>query len=120
MVQTVSRQSRPLARITLCALLIALGSQATLSVKTASAAGSGSEAIQGLGSYFLTLPYGGIKMAVAVLGAVAGGMGFIFTGGDKATADKIWAPAMGGEYVITPQHIRGEKDLHFFGTAQPK
>ncbi len=120
MIQTVSRQPRALARITLCAVLIALGSQATLSVKAASAADSGSEAIQGLGSYFLTLPYGGIKMAVAVLGAVAGGMGFIFTGGDKATADKIWGPAMGGEYVITPQHIRGEKDLHFFGTAQAK
>ena len=42
-------------------------------------------------------------MAVAMLGAVAGAMGFIFTGGDKATADKIWAPAMGGEYVITPR-----------------
>jgi hypothetical protein len=28
-------------------------------------------------------------MIVAVLGAVAGGMGFIFTGGDKVTADKI-------------------------------
>ena len=52
-------------------------------------AGSGSEAIQGLGSYFLTLPYGGIKMAVAMLGAIAGGMGFIFTGGYNATADKI-------------------------------
>lgn len=120
MIQTVSRQPRSLARITLCALLLALGSQATLSVKTASAAGSGSEAIQGLGSYFLTLPYGGIKMAVAVLGAVAGGMGFIFTGGDKVTAEKIWSPALGGEYVVTPAHLRGEKDLHFLGTAQPK
>ena len=32
---------------------------------------------------FLTLPYGGIKMAVAMLGAVAGAMGFIFTGGQS-------------------------------------
>lgn len=47
-------------------------------------------------------------------------MGFIFTGGDKVTADKIWGPAMGGEYVITPEHIRGEKDLHFFGQAPSK
>ncbi|ODT44939.1 MAG: hypothetical protein ABS70_04365 [Nitrospira sp. SCN 59-13] len=89
MSQTMSRQPRPLVRTTMFVLLLVLGGETTLSVRTASAAGSGSEAIQGLGSYFLTLPYGGIKMAVAVLGAVAGGMGFIFTGGDKATADKI-------------------------------
>ena len=120
MPQTMSRQPRPLARMTVFVLLFVLGCQATLSVRTASAAGSGSEAIQGLGSYFLTLPYGGIKMAVAVLGAVAGGMGFVFTGGDKATADKIWGPAIGGEYVVTPQHLRGEKDLHFFGNPPAK
>lgn len=118
MPQTMSHPSRPLVRTTLCILVLVFGCQATLSVRTASAAGSGSEAIQGLGSYFLTLPYSGIEMAVAELGAVAGGIGFIFTGGDKATADKIWGRAIGGEYVVTPQHLRGEKDLHFFGTSR--
>lgn len=34
-------------------------------------------------------------------------MGFIVIVGDKATAEKIWGPAMGGEYVVTPQHLRG-------------
>jgi len=120
MIQMVSQRPRPLVRLILRALLVTFVCQATVSVRSVSAAGSGSQAIQGLGSYFLTLPYGGIKMAVAVLGAVAGGMGFIFTGGDKVTADKIWGPAMGGEYVITPEHIRGEKDLHFFGQAPSK
>ncbi len=114
---TVSRQPRPLTRITLCALLFALGSQASLSVKTASAAGSGSEAIQGLGSYFLTLPYGGIKMAVAALRAVAVGMGFIVTGGDNATADKIWGPAMGGRYVITPAAYPRREGFAFLGNC---
>ena len=120
MLQRMSRPPHSLVGTTLCVLVLVFGCQTTLSVTTASAAGSGSEAIQGLGSYFLTLPYGGIKMAVAVLGAVAGGMGFIFTGGDKVTADKIWGPAIGGEYVVTPQHLRGEKDLHFFGTPPAK
>ena len=118
MPQTMSRQPRAFVRTTVLVLLLVLGSQATLSVRTASAAGS--EAIQGLGSYFLTLPYGGMKMAVAVLGAVAGGMGFLFTGGDKVTAEKIWGPAIGGDYVVTPQHLRGEKDLHFFGNPTAK
>lgn len=111
---------RALTRNTLFALVLVLGCQTTLTVPTASAAGPGTEAIQGLGSYLLTLPYGGIKMAVAVLGAVVGGLGFVFTGGDKATADKIWAPSLGGEYVITPDHLRGEKDLHFFGKSPAK
>lgn len=105
------------ARTTIVALAFVLGVECAVSVHPASAAGPGTEAVQGLASYFLTMPYGGIKMAVAVMGALAGGMGFIFTGGDKVTAGKIWGPTLGGEYVITPEHIRGDKDLHFFGNA---
>ena len=89
-------------------------------MRPTAAAGFGSEAIQGLGSYFLTLPYGGIKMAVAVLGTVAGGMGITFTGGEKVTSEKIWSQALGGEYVVIPAHRRGEKDLHFFGSTPTK
>lgn len=120
MIQMVSQRPRSLVRTILCALLIAFVCQATVSVCSASAAGSGLPAIQGFGSYFLTLPYGGIKMTAAVLGTVAGGMGRLFIRGDKLMADKIWGPVMGGEYVTTPEHIRGEKDLHFFGQAQGK
>ena len=61
MVQPNSRRPRRLSRITLCVVLIVLGCQSPLSVRTAAAAGSGPEVIQGLGNYFLTLPYGGIK-----------------------------------------------------------
>ena len=117
MAQPNSRRPRLLSRITLCVVLIVLGCQSTLSVRTAAASGAGSEAIQGLGSYFLTPPYGSIKMAVAVLGAVSGGMGFIFAGGDKVTVEKIWSPALGGEYVVPPAPVRGERDLHFFSNT---
>lgn len=68
MIQMVSQRPRPLVRTILCALLIAFACQTTVSVWSASAAGSGSQAIQGLGRYFLPLPYGGNKMAVAVWG----------------------------------------------------
>ena len=98
-------------------VLVAFTCQIVALAPSASAAGFGTEAVQGLGSYFLTMPYGGIKLAVAVLGGLAGGMGFLFTGGDRLTADKIWGPSLGGEYVITPEHLRGQKDLHFFGKA---
>ena len=58
-------------------------------------------------------------MAVALMGGLAGGMGFIFTGGDKATANKIWGPTLGGEYVITPGGVfRGDRELNFFGKAR--
>ncbi|GMV48626.1 hypothetical protein FBQ96_08270 [Nitrospirales bacterium NOB] len=106
-------------RTTVIVLALLLGSHTTLSVRPA-AAGAGTEALQGLGSYFLTLPYGGLKLAAAVLGTVAGGLGFVFTGGDKAIAGKILGPSLGGDYVITPAHIRGEKDLHFFGSKPAK
>lgn len=70
-------------------------------------AGSGPEVIQGLGNYFLTLPYGGIKMAGTVPGAIVPGMEFIFTGGDKVTAEQIWIPALGDKYVMTPPGREG-------------
>ncbi len=120
MAQPHSRRPRRLTRITLCAVLLVLGCQSTLSVRTAAAAGSGPEVIQGLGNYFLTLPYGRIKMAGTLLGAIVTGMGFIFTGGDKVTAEKIWIRALGDKYVMTPAHSRDEKDLHFFGNTQAK
>ena len=59
-------------------------------------------------------------MAVAVLGTVAGGMRITFTGGEKVTSEKIWSQALGCEYVVTPAHRRGEKDLHFFGSTPTK
>lgn len=90
-------------RILILVLVVMVTWQFVALVPSASAAGPGTEAVQGLGSFFLTVPYGGIKMAVAVLGALAGGMGF------------LWGPSLGGDYVVTPEHIRGEKDLHFFG-----
>lgn len=62
----------------------------------------------------------GSKWLSPVLGTVAGGMGITFTGGEKVTSEKIWSQALGGEYVATPAHRRGEKDLHFFGSTPTK
>ena len=47
------------------------------------------------------------QMAVAVLGAIVPGMEFIFTGGDKVTVEKIWIPALGDKYVMTPPGREG-------------
>lgn len=117
MLRWIFVRGQRISRIVIVVCLLPIASHLAVPTSPAAAATSGTEAVQGLASYFLTMPYGGIKMAVAMLGAIAGGMGFIFTGGDKVTAGKIWGPTLGGEYVITPEHIRGDRDLHFFGKA---
>src|SRR6185295_13208212 len=69
-------------------------------------------------SWLLTLPYGGAKVAMALVGGVVGGLTYAFSGGNKEAAKKVWKPTMYGTYVITPEHLKGEKPVHFIGTDE--
>ena len=62
-----------------------------------------------------SLVYGPLKMAFALTSMVAGGVAYLFTVGDEATARKVAGPGFAGDYVITRHHITGDRDLEFFG-----
>lgn len=47
--------------------------------------------------------YSPVKLQYAALGAVTGGLAWVVTGGNTELAQKIWEPALTGNYVITPQ-----------------
>lgn len=111
---TVARMHR-ISRKVVLLLVIAVCLHFMPFAGTASAISPGTEAVQGLGSFFLTMPYGALKMTFAMMGGFAGGLGWLFTGGDLNTAKKIWDPSLGGNYVITPKHLRGEEDANFIG-----
>lgn len=78
---------------------------------------SGSGAGLSAASWLLTLPYGAAKCAFALLGGIVGGFTYGLTGGDLDTAKKVWTTSMYGTYIITPDHLKGDKPVRFFGQA---
>ena len=68
-------------------------------------------------SWALTVPYIIGKGAFALGGAVVGGLGYVFSGGNFDTAKNVWTKSIYGTYVIRPAHLRGEEPVHFLGKA---
>jgi len=68
-------------------------------------------------SWLLTIPYGAVKVAYALGGGIVGGLAWAITGGSTKTAEAIWVPSMTGDYLVLPQHLTGEKAIHFVGTT---
>ena len=75
------------------------------------------EAALGAGSFFLTLVYSPVKLAYAILGGVVGGFTYVLTGFDLETAQGVWEPSVYGTYVITPDHLKGNEPVRFFGVS---
>lgn len=69
----------------------------------------------GAASFLLTPVYGAFKLAFAGIGALTGGLTWIFTGGDVETAQRIWTTSLGGDYIITPAHLAGHRPIRFVG-----
>lgn len=64
-------------------------------------------------SWLATIPYGAVKVAYALGGGIVGGLAWVVTGGSTAVAKAVWIPSMTGDYIVQPQHLTGEKLLHF-------
>lgn len=90
--------------------LVAIFFAASLSlagVRAALAESMWQEAGLGVASVLGSAFYSPVKVYYAALGAVTGGVAWVVTGGNTELAQKIWQPALGGDYVITPQVFRG-------------
>ncbi len=79
--------------------------------------GAASEAGVGAASAFTSLIYGPVKIVYSVLGVVFGGFAWGLSGGDSDVMQAVVTPAVRGDYVVTPQHIRGERSLEFIGRS---
>jgi hypothetical protein len=64
-----------------------------------------------------TLIYGPVKLCYATLGLVVGGAAWGLSGGDAEVLDAVITAAVRGDYVVTPEHIRMERGLEFYGRA---
>lgn len=74
-----------------------------------------SQGALGVAAALLTIPYGVVKVVYAGLGAIIGGFAYVLTGFDDKPAKKIWDTSLRGTYVITPDHLKGNKPVRFLG-----
>jgi hypothetical protein len=69
----------------------------------------------GAASVFLSIPYGLGKFLFATLGGIFGTFTYAFSGGNTNAAKSVWNTSMRGTYVITPEHLKGERAVRFLG-----
>ncbi|MGQ0667594.1 MAG: hypothetical protein ACT4O4_11215 [Nitrospiraceae bacterium] len=79
--------------------------------------GTASGAGMGAASAASTIVYFPFKAAFAIGGGIVGGLAYAFSGGSEQTAKNIWIPSMYGTYLITPEHLTGDRPVRFLGVA---
>ena len=45
--------------------------------------------------------------------------GLRLSGGNENAAKSIWTTSMYGTYIITPDHLRGDRPIRFLGVPEP-
>jgi hypothetical protein len=72
----------------------------------------------GVGAVVTNIVYMPAKFVWATIGAVVGGLAYGLTLGSTETANAIWEPTLGGNYVLTPSMLAGEEKFSFSGDAE--
>ncbi|HEX8751600.1 MAG TPA: hypothetical protein VF732_10835 [Nitrospira sp.] len=80
--------------------------------------GNASSAGMGAAAGLSTILYLPLKAAFAIGGGVVGGLAYAFSGGNENAAKSIWTTSMYGTYIITPDHLRGDKPIRFLGVPE--
>jgi len=83
------------------------------STEGGTASGAGMLAMSGLS----TLLYFPLKAVFAIGGGIVGGLAYVFSGGNEQAAKSIWDTSLYGTYVITPDHLQGNRPIRFLGVA---
>ena len=73
----------------------------------------------GAGTYVATVLsnslYVPAKALFAAGGAATSGVAYLATLGDRDVSGQIWRASVGGDYVVTPAVIEGDRKLEFVG-----
>lgn len=79
--------------------------------------GTASSAGMQVAAGFSTLLYLPLKLAFAIGGGIVGGLAYAFSGGNEQAAKSIWDTSLYGTYLITPDHLQGNRPIRFLGVA---
>ena len=77
------------------------------------ASNAGMQVAAGL-SNFVYLP---LKLAFAIGGGIVGGLTYLFSGLNEKAAMPVWETSLYGTYIITPDHLQGNRPIRFLGVA---
>jgi hypothetical protein len=80
----------------------------------------GMGALLGVSSGLCTLAYTPVKISYAGSGLVVSGLVYLWSAGDAGRAGRLAKVVLGGDYVITPNHLKGERRLRFSGRERKK
>ena len=115
----MTKQNRTWKQATAVTLVVGMLSLTAVSSGWAAsdqnAESTGAQGGLGVASFMLSIPYGVAKTVYAGLGGLVGGAAYLVTGLDERTAKKIWDVSVLGNYVVTPEHLKGNEPLRFFG-----
>lgn len=59
------------------------------------------------------------KLVYATLGGITGGFAYVLTGANYEVAERVWTPSLGGNYVLSPEQLRGNQPIYFSAPATP-
>jgi hypothetical protein len=120
----LKRKEEPHVRLPMVIVLVVVAYGSMLvapawsqSTSTDSLQGTASGAGMGAASAAATILYFPFKAAFALGGGVVGGLAYVFSGFSESTAKNIWVPSVYGTYVITPEHLSGDRPVRFLGVA---
>ena len=57
------------------------------------------------------------KLVYAAVGGLTGCLAYLVTVGNEDAANGVWAPSLGGTYVITPAMLQGQEPILFSGAS---
>tara|TARA_Y100001936_G_scaffold253619_1_gene319466 strand:+ start:5317 stop:5682 length:366 start_codon:yes stop_codon:yes gene_type:complete len=69
-------------------------------------------------SALATMVYFPVKTAFAMGGGIIGFGAYLLSGGDEGAAEEIWAVSNGGDFMIEPEHLSGEREIKFMGDGK--
>lgn len=106
-----------------CAAVAALGLVMSVPAATATAqsetktedADREGEAGLGVAAGLISIVYAPAKVLYAAGGGLVAGMAYVLSAGDQDVTEPILTPSLRGDYVVTPAHLRGERQLEFIG-----
>jgi hypothetical protein len=78
---------------------------------------SASAAGWGVLAGFSSLFYFPLKTVFAISGSIVGGLAYLFSGGNENAAKPVWETSLYGTYVLTPDHLKGDRPIRFLGVA---
>ena len=124
LIELLKRKEEPPVRLPMVIVLVVIAYGSMLvapawsqSTSTDSLQGTASGAGMGAASAAATILYFPFKAAFAIGGGVVGGLAYVFSGFSESTAKSIWVPSVYGTYVITPEHLSGDRPVRFLGVA---